>query len=93
MKFATAALVLLFLPACSGPEVPSSFRVDSPAAPMAHAAPRVSVAAVLGAANPMDANTCTAGLSCAQHGAPAGGPNDGSHDGHGGHEHHHGHQH
>lgn len=48
------ALFLLFVPACSGPEVPSSYLVHSPACADAPPAPRHPVAEVLGPIDPVE---------------------------------------
>ncbi len=85
MKTTLGLFALLFASACSGPEVPSAFEPNSPASPEASPAPRLPVAAVLAASNPLEASVCVPGKLCAlpeAQEAPAGGGHQ-----HGGHDH------
>lgn len=86
MKPVLAMLVLLLASACSGPEVPTAFRADSPASPDAPPASRMSVAAVLAAPDPLDARVCAPDQACVLGETPKATPASGGHQ-HGGHDH------
>jgi len=79
-------LALLSLAACTS-EAPPRFASSSPANPASNPAPRPSIAAVLDAKNPTDAELCAKEKPCAAETTPKPAPPPSSHDGH---HHHHG---
>jgi hypothetical protein len=82
-------LLALVAAACAA-EVPTAFRADSPANPGQRLAPRMSVAAVLDAKDPVDAAVCPESAPCALPAAKDDKTPDNG-EGHGHHHHHHHH--